>query len=293
MDVYTMVTERIIEQLEHGYIPWHKPWVGCLDGAFNRISRKPYSLLNQIMLGRPGEYATFRQWSEIGGKVKKGSKASTIVFWKMDGKLEENDAGEEVVKKIPVLRYYNVFHIDQVENVLPLKLDETFPTEPIDEAEKVFRGYIEREHIELLEGHSNSSFYRPVGDSITLPGINQFEKAEEFYSVAFHECGHSTLKKCRCDREAENRDSFFGNNVYSKEELVAEITAAAILHSVGIETEGTLQNSAAYIQGWLKALKDNKRLLVSASGKADKAARYILGIEGEHEENVKVRTTDP
>ena len=279
MDVYSMVTDRIIKQLEEGTIPWRKPWVGCAEGAFNRISRKPYSIMNQILLGTPGEWATLRQWSEIGGKVRKGSKASIVVFWKLQEKKERNEHGEETVKKLPVLRYYNVFHLSQVENVLPLQLDETFPTEPIEEAEKVFREYIEREHITLREGHSGRAFYCPSDDSITIPGIDQFEKAEDYYGVVYHECSHSTLKKCRCDREAENRASFFGDAEYSKEELVAEISSAAILHSLGIETEDSFQNSAAYIESWLKALKNDKRLIVSASGKAEKAVKYILGID--------------
>ena len=279
MDVYSMVTDRIIKQLEEGTIPWRKPWVGCTEGAFNRISRKPYSIMNQILLGTTGEWATLRQWSEIGGKVRKGSKASIVVFWKLQEKKERNEHGEETVKKLPVLRYYNVFHLSQVENVLPLQLDETFPTEPIEEAEKVFREYIEREHITLREGHSGRAFYCPSDDSITIPGIDQFEKAEDYYGVVYHECSHSTLKKCRCDREAENRASFFGDAEYSKEELVAEISSAAILHSLGIETEDSFQNSAAYIESWLKALKNDKRLIVSASGKAEKAVKYILGID--------------
>lgn len=279
MDVYSMVTDRIIKQLEEGTIPWRKPWVGCTEGAFNRISRKPYSIMNQILLGTPGEWATLRQWSEIGGKVRKGSRASIVVFWKLQENKERNEHGEETVKKLPVLRYYNVFHLSQVENVLPLQLDETFPTEPIEEAEKVFREYIEREHITLREGHSGRAFYCPSDDSITIPGIDQFEKAEDYYGVVYHECSHSTLKKCRCDREAENRASFFGDAEYSKEELVAEISSAAILHSLGIETEDTFQNSAAYIESWLKALKNDKRMIVSASGKAEKAAKYILNVE--------------
>ncbi len=279
MDIYSMVTDRIIEQLEKGTVPWHKPWVGCTEGAFNRISRKPYSILNQILLGIPGEWATLRQWSEIGGKVRKGSKASPIVFWKMYEKNEMDSHGEEVVKALPVLRYYNVFHISQVENVVPLQVDETFSTEPIEEAERIFRGYIEREHITLREGHSGRAFYCPTDDSITIPGIEQFRRAEDFYSIAFHESGHSTLKKWRCNREVENEASFFGDEEYSKEELVAEISSAAILHSLGIETEDTFQNSVSYIESWLKALKNDKKLIVSASGKAEKAAKYILGTD--------------
>lgn len=279
MDVYSIVTERIIKQLEQGYIPWKKPWVNCLDGTFNRISRKPYSLLNQLLLTHEGEYATFRQWEQIGGKVKKREKSEIIVFWKMQEVTEKTETGEILVRNIPVLRYYNVFHISQVENVLPLDDSENrFNTEPIAEAEKVFRGYTEREHITLHIGDGNKAFYRPFDDSITLPSMAQFERAEEFYSTAFHECGHSTMKATRCDREAENKGSHFGNAGYSKEELVAEITSSAIVHSLGLETEDTFKNNCAYIQNWLSVLKNDKKFIVSATGKAEKAAKYILSI---------------
>ena len=279
MDVYSIVTERIIKQLEQGYIPWKKPWVNCLDGTFNRISRKPYSLLNQLLLTHEGEYATFRQWEQIGGKVKKGEKSEIIVFWKMQEVTEKTETGEMQVRNIPVLRYYNVFHISQVENILPLDDSENrFDTEPIEEVEKVFRDYAEREHITLHIGDWNKAFYRPFDDSITLPSMAQFERAEEFYSTAFHECGHSTMKATRCDREAENKGSHFGNEGYSKEELVAEITSSAIVHSLGLETEDTFKNNCAYIQNWLSVLKNDKKFIVSATGKAEKAAKYILSI---------------
>lgn len=231
------------------------------------------------MLTHEGEYATFKQWEQIGGKVKKGEKSEIIVFWKMQEVTEKTETGEIQVRNIPVLRYYNVFHISQVENVFPLDDSENrFDTEPIEEAEKVFRGYTEREHITLHIGDGNKAFYRPFDDSITLPSMAQFERAEEFYSTAFHECGHSTMKATRCDREAENKGSHFGNEGYSKEELVAEITSSAIVHSLGLETEDTFKNNCAYIQNWLSVLKNDKKFIVSATGKAEKAAKYILSI---------------
>lgn len=96
-------------------------------------------------------------------------------------------------------------------------------------------------------------------------------------STAFHECAHSTMKEGRCDRKTEGKRLKFGNEEYSKEELVAEISSAAILHNIGIETPDTFQNNCAYIQSWLKALKDDKKCIVSAAGKAEKAVEYILG----------------
>lgn len=277
MDVYGMVTERIIEQLEHGYIPWKKPWANCLNGTFNRISRRPYSLLNQLLLSRGGEYATFRQWDQIGGKIKKGEKAEIVVFWKLQEAQEKDETGEIKIKKIPILRYYNVFHISQIENVFPLPKTEEFETKPIERAEKTLHDYLTREQITLSVG-ADRAFYSPYTDSITLPAITQFECAEEYYGTAFHECGHSTLKESRCNRETENRSAIFGSEDYSKEELVAEITSAAILHSMGMETAETFKNSAAYIQNWLRVLRNDRKFIVSASGKAEKAAKYILNI---------------
>lgn len=279
MDVYSMVTDRIIAQLEQGYIPWRKPWASCLDGAFNRLSRKPYSILNQMLLMHDGEYATMRQWNEVGGRVRQGSKSEIIVFWKLQDRQELNEDGELVVTQTPILRYYNVFHISQVANVLPLERTRDYETKPIEKAEVILKDYIEREHITLSVGESDRAFYCPSDDSISLPKITQFEKAEEFYSTAYHEAGHSTLKASRCNREADNQTAYFGNENYSKEELIAEITSASILHSIGIETSDTFMNSTAYIQNWLKVLKGDKRLIVQASSKAEKATKYILNIE--------------
>ena len=234
--------------------------------------------MNQLLLNHDGEYATYKQWEQIGGTIKRGEKSEIVVFWKMQEVAEKTETGETQVRNIPLLRYYNVFHISQVDNVLPLQPGKRFDTEPIEESEKVLRGYAEREHIKLNIGDGNRAFYRPFDDSITLPSLSQFEKAEEFYSTAFHECGHSTMKKSRCDREAENKGSYFGNEGYSKEELVAEITSSAIVHSLGMETEDTFKNNCAYVQNWLSVLKNDKKFIVSATGKAEKAVKYILNI---------------
>lgn len=130
-NVYQIVTNRIIEQLEQGVIPWHKPWTGIRTKAFNRISRKPYSLLNQMLLKHDGEYASFKQWTELGGKIRKGEKAEIVVFWKMLEVEKENKDGELEKKTVPYLRYVSVFHISQVDGVKPL--EEPFhEVEPID-----------------------------------------------------------------------------------------------------------------------------------------------------------------
>lgn len=298
-DIYAEVTNRIIKQLEQGVIPWHKPWKSVCTGftkapvdlrkvAFNRITKTAYSYLNQMLLSRVGEYASFKQWTELGGKIRKGAKSEMVVFWKwIDIKVEEEDENGEKkmrIKKVPHLRYYQVFHIQDVEGVKPLALDQITEPEskpeaepvvfdPVEEAEALIATYTEREQIKIGYG-GDSAYYSPMADRIQLPERFQFgEKSGEFYCTAFHEIAHSTGAKHRLDRLTADR---FGSAGHSKEELVAEISAAGMLNLLNIETPATFNNSAAYIQSWIKALKNDTKMIVVASGKAEKAVQYIL-----------------
>lgn len=276
--IYEMVTDRIIEQLEKGVIPWEKPWTGIRSGAFNRVSKKSYSLLNQMLLKHEGEYATFNQWQDLGGKVRKGEKSEIIVFWKVLPIEEEQEDGTKAVKQIPLLKYINVFHISQVDGVEPLPKEELNDIEPIEQAEEVLKGYWEREHIKVEHVAGNKAFYSPNMDMIHLPLFEQFTNAEEYYSTAFHESVHSTMKESRCNREEERKGKIaaFGSEEYSKEELIAEIGSANLMNIIGIETRKSFRNSAAYIQNWLSVLKNDVKFIVSAAGKAEKAVNYIL-----------------
>lgn len=270
-DVYAEVTARIVEQLEQGVIPWQKPWIAS-GAAISHSTGKPYSLLNQILLARPGEYATFKQIQQEGGRVKKGAKSSMVVFWKW---LEQEDEETKEIKKIPFLRYYNVFHIDQCEGI-KAKHSKPLPNiaQPDEAAEAIARDYLTRSGVRLIHEEGNRAFYRPSTDSITLPLLAQFKNTAEYYSTLFHEMTHSTGHSSRLDRLT--KVAAFGSEDYSKEELVAEIGAAALVNHAGLETSSSLTNSAAYIQSWLKALQDDKRLIVSASGRAEKAVNLIL-----------------
>ena len=276
INVYEMVTERIIAELEKGVIPWEKPWTGVRSGAYNRISKKPYSLINQMMLKHTGEYATFKQWSDLGGHIRKGEKSEIVVFWKILEKEETNqETGETEIQKIPMLRYHNVFHITQVEGVEPLKLSLT-EVEPIEEADRIIADYITRENIVFTECTSNEAYYSPSRDAVVVPMKEQYNLINEYYSTTFHELTHSTGHKNRLDR-LQSEAVAFGSENYSKEELVAEIGSASIMNLLGIETTKTFRNSAAYIQNWLQVLKNDNRFIVSASSKAEKAVSYILG----------------
>lgn len=277
--VYEIVTDRIIEQLENNIIPWEKPWTGVKSGAFNRISKKPYSLLNQMLLKHEGEYATFKQWQDLGGHVRKGEKSEIVCFWKIQPVEEEQEDGTKITKQIPFLRYYNVFHISQVDGVEPLQADDLNDIEPIEKAENVLRDYWIRENITVEHKAGDDAYYSPSRDLICLPLFEQFTDANEYYSTALHESVHSTMKESRCNRAEDRKGKLvaFGSEDYSKEELVAEIGSAIILNIIGIETDKSFRNSSAYIQGWLSKLRSDVKFIVSASSKAEKAVNYILG----------------
>lgn len=281
INVYELVTNRIIEQLENNIVPWEKPWSGTLDGASNRVSKKPYSILNQMLLKYNGEYATFKQWQELGGHIRKAEKSEIIVFWKMYPIKEKQDDGTEIIKTIPLLKYINVFHISQVDGVEPLKQKVTHDIEPIDKAEKILNDYWNRENITIEHVKGDKAFYNPMFDKIQLPLFEQFKQSEEYYSTAFHESVHSTMKTSRCNRQEDRKGKVvsFGSEEYSKEELVAEVGSAQLMNIVGIETTKSFRNSTAYIQSWLKVLRNDNKFIVSASSKAEKAVNYILGIQ--------------
>ena len=271
MDLYQEVTNRIMEQLENGIIPWEKPWISA-GNAVSHATGKPYSLLNQMLLGRPGEYVTFNQCQQEGGKVRKGEKSSMVVFWKW---IEEKYPDTEEVKQIPFLRYFNVFHIDQCEGLTAKHTQELPNTVAADQtAEAIIAGYIQTSGVRLNHEAGDQAFYRPSTDSITLPLLVQFKETAEYYSTAFHEMVHSTGHKTRLDRL--EKTAFFGSEAYSKEELIAEIGAATLVNHVGLETSRSFRNSTAYVQNWLRVLQNDKRFIVSAAGKAEKAVNLIL-----------------
>ena len=290
MDVYSAVTERVIAQMEQGIIPWRKPWVGSADLALSHATGKPYSLLNQILLGEAGEFATFKQITDAGGHVKKGSKARLVVFWKiLQGQQQDADGhpildadGSPAKKQIPLLKAYNVFNLMSDVEGLPCKYYKpvelpTTHAERIAVAEQVFTGYIVRSGVKVNHERQGRAYYSPLTDSITLPIIEQFEDSSEYYSTAFHEAAHSTGHFTRLNRIGVTGIAAFGSEDYSKEELTAELSAAGILNSIGLETSSSFTNSAAYIQNWLKALRNDKRLLVGASQRAEKAIDLIMG----------------
>ena len=271
MDIYAVITDRMIQEMETGIIPWRKPWMAA-GAAISHTTGKPYSLLNHMLLGKPGEWLTFKQCQEEGGFVRKGEKSRMVVFWKWIDK-EDEETGE--ITQVPYLRYYNVFHVDQCEGITAKHMQTNPTPASADEAaDAIIIEYVRREGVTLEHREGDAAFYQPATDRIVLPKLSQFTEAAEYYSTAFHEMVHSTGHMKRLARLDSTAN--FGSEEYSKEELVAEIGSAALVFHAGLETADSFHNSAAYVQNWLQALKNDKRLIVSAASKADKALNYIL-----------------
>lgn len=285
ISVYEIVTQQIMERLEKGEIPWKRPWSGSAGVPINLRSKKPYRGVNVWLLGCTGYsspyWASFKQVSESGGSIKKGEKSSLVVFWKPMSKtiIEEGENGEDlaVEKSSFMLRYYRVFNVEQTEG-LEDKIPhvEKIEFNPIEKCEEIMEEMPQRPEIKYGGGRA---FYRPDDDFVQLPLKEHFHSPEEFYSTAFHELVHSTGHSSRLSRDMKN---FFGSHDYSKEELVAEMGASFLCGTAGIENT-TIDNSAAYIQSWLKKLNDDKKMVVFAASAAQRAAEFILGKESKND----------
>lgn len=287
-DVYDIVTDKVISLLEAGVNPWN---CGFKKGyAFSRPtnhkSKKAYRGLNYFLLScapfSSPLWLTYKQAKELGGTVKKGEKSWPVIYWNWvfvdaDGKRVADES--KAKKKLPFLRYYNVFNTEQIEGI-EIKLPEPpelTEHEKIEACEKVIAGYKNPPKITI---RGEQPCYSPARDEVLMPDIGLWDKAEEYYSVTFHELAHSTGHKSRLNREGITAEAAFGSKVYSKEELVAEMTAAYLSNHCSIDGS-TLDNSASYLQSWIKVLKGDSRLVVNAAAAAQKAADHILGVTHE------------
>lgn len=265
--VYEIVTNKILDALNSGNIPWKKPWAEGNPPA-NFFSKRPYHGINSILLSlSPYDcpyWGTMKQISEKGGKVKKGEKASIVVFWNF-GKKEESDGK---IKKYAFLRYYNIFNMLQTEGIELPKM-QTFSNNPIEQAENIVKNMPNKPEIKQ---ESQRAFYSPLDDVVNIPKFETFVNSESYYSTLFHELSHSTGHSKRLDRHIKN---YFGSMEYASEELVAEISSAFLCNGCGISN--TIENSAAYIDSWRKKISEDKQLIVKAASAAQKASDYILG----------------
>ena len=279
MDVYGIITERILDQLEKGVVPWRKPWTTAGVVPTNLVSKKEYRGINVWVLmsqnyGSP-YWVTYNQAKKLKGHVKAGEKGTPVVFWKWIEKEEKDkETGEKKTKRFPFLRYYTVFNVEQTEGIDESKIPQVEKKEidPIECCESVVEGMPNRPHI--IHGGGSAS-YSPMLDTVQMPQRNQFHSAEGYYCTLFHELSHSTGHESRLNRKTINVTASYGSEDYSKEELVAEMSAAFLSGHCGIENE-VIDNNAAYIAGWMKAIADDKKLVVMAAAQAQKSADYIL-----------------
>ena len=282
IDVYTIVTNRIIEHLEKGVVPWRQPWA---DAGLpkNLVSGKPYRGINVWLLSTLNYpqncFLSFKQVKELGGTVKKGEKAQEVIFWKW---LEVENKETKEKEKIPLLRYYNVFNISQCEGIpiekIPKQIERN--NNPIDTCEKIINEMPKRPDIRNKE---QRAYYNRLDDYVNIPRIETFNKSEDFYSTLFHELVHSTGHGERLNRKELLESKGMRSDKYAIEELTAEMGASYLKSYAGISIEH-LENNAAYIQNWLERLRNDKKFIVHASSQAQKATDYILNIQNEERE---------
>ena len=286
MDTYAIVTEKIINLLEQGIVPWRRPW-SATGLPRNLVSKKPYRGVNLFLLSATKYvspfWLTMKQANELGGSVRKGEHSQIVVFWKVDQianaesetDSEEHNTDDKARRRF-VLRYYRLFNREQCElpqavlNKLPQI--QTQEHDPIDAAERIIAGMPNPPDIQYA---GSQAFYSPTTDRITLPPRELFASTEEIYASLFHEIGHAAGAPKRLNRASIAEAVPFGSPTYSFEELVAEMSAAFLCAEAGIST-AVISNQAAYIQGWLAKLRSNKRLVIMAAAQAQKAADFIL-----------------
>ena len=285
-DTHQMITDRIIADLESGTIPWRKPWNASTHTQPVNIRGTRYHGVNRMTLGFGSAYdcpiwMTFKQAQEHGGTVNRGEHGSPVVFWRfLDVTEHDEESGQDKERRIPMASYSTAFNLRQTsdvrvpENVAHLLGNQERP-EPIAAADAIIEGY----HGAPALHHGDSrAYYRPSTDSVHMPDSQHFVNVGAYYATLFHEFGHSTGHASRLARPGVTEPAMFGDHNYSREELVAEMCSAFLCADAGIDADASLiSNTAAYIQSWLKVLAGDKRMVLTASSQAQKAADHITG----------------
>lgn len=290
-DVYQVVTDRIVEQLEKGVVPWRPMWRSIDPTPRNLSTGNPYTGANWLlflMMGYQSPYwVTFNQAKALGGTVRKGEASTPGVRWvEWTRKLSEKEAQEAIAKGEKVQRdeagrailharapkLFRVFNIEQCDGLTAPPQPEHEPNqwEPIDQAEAIWRAYIDSDEGPAFSEGGSSAHYTPADDRITMPQRTDFAEADDYYHVAFHEAIHSTGHPERLARELK-----MAREPYSREELIAEIGAAMLCAKATLPIPA--EQSAAYIDGYLKALRGDSRLVYTAASAAQRGADLILG----------------
>ena len=288
VDVYRKVTDAIIKAIESGNVGnWHMPWHCSGRYAFspiNATSKKPYRGINTLCLWaaaqakqyESGEWATYNQWQDKGAQVRRGEKATTVVFWKWSNTTTETQDDEETKSgsgsRLLFTKGYSVFNAQQVDGYTPKAEPEIPMPERIDRAEQFFRGI----GADLRHG-GNRAYYSVDGDYIQMPSFAAFRENVSYYSTLAHEHTHWTAKDNRCDRQLGKR---FGDNPYAAEELIAELGAAFTCAHLGLSTEPR-EDHAQYIASWLKVLRADSKAIFTAASRAQIATDWLVARAGQ------------
>ena len=288
-NVYEEVTEKMIEILESGVCPWKMPWKSKAQNPFpiNIKSKKPYRGVNIILLlcssFESNVWGTFNQLKDAGYSVKKGEKATKVIFWKVLDIEKKNEEGKIENDKVPLLKEYCVFNIQQTEEFVKESPSDQIVSDEknrLEDCEKIISlfplGMPEIKHA------PGKAFYNPKLDFISIPRIDDYSQEEEYYQTFFHECVHATGHSSRLNRDTLESINFFGDDSYSREELIAEMGASFLSAFSGILPK-TISNSAAYLQNWINALRGDSRLIISAACYAQRAVDYLVNIKFEAE----------
>ena len=276
-NVYEIVTERILDQLKKGVVPWKETWK---SESPRNISGRPYHGINLLLLGMMSYcnpyWLTFKQISELGGKIKKGEHASIVVYWNVK-ELENESEEKDNPKKQFLLFYYRVFNFEQCE--FPDEIVEKYKTEKVsnfnsnEKFDEVLNSYKDKPKI-IHSDVIRSPYYSPSEDIIKIHNPEKFNNTNYYYSALSHELIHSTGHESRLDRKLKGQ--LFDEDKYSKEELIAEIGACFIKNICNIKEEDNFKDSVSYINSWIEKLKNDHRLIVHASNNASKAVDYML-----------------
>ncbi len=289
-DLYREVTDKIIALLEKGIAPWRQTW-SSYGLARNYATKHQYTGINKILMNNtiyPIPYfISFKQVKAQNGTIKKGAKAEQVYYFNVffkdsDGKTIDEETAKQLkavgkeVKKLSVLRYFNVFNVASIEGIeFDIPEVELKENERIEKCESILTDMSNRPEIRLM--NANEAYYNAIEDYINMPAIKQFDSPEEYYLTLFHEMVHSTGHKSRLSRKGIIEPNKFGSVPYSEEEIIAEMGAAFLSTEVGINYDAVVENNAAYLQGWLTKLKKDKRFIFKVSAQAQQATRYILG----------------
>jgi antirestriction protein ArdC len=282
--VYQEVTDSIIAQLENGATPWIKPWHTDSTADKNFITQAPYKGINRLMLGLSSMvhgfgcpvWATFKQWNDLGCRVRADEKGTKIVKYGTYQKTGVDKQKKEIEFTSAYLTTFYVFNAGQVDGVTIQA--PSVPDKPFNAIQAA------EERIKLtgatITHGGDSAFYAPSVDKINVPHKASFISEASYYATVFHELTHWTGAEHREKRVFGKR---FGDNAYAFEELVAEMGAAFLCQDYRIQ--GELRH-AGYIGNWLKVLKEDSRAIFKAAALAQKSADYINGLNIENAELV-------